>query len=937
MIKITIKDWVILFAVLPTIIIGSSLAIYYAYNRIVAIDETLIDKGKTIANTLAVTTAYRMNNKEYYSLRNLLAYVQGSNSDLIKTILLFDHKNTNLINSNGSGNSSQYIASLANGELDKEYIQEYDHSYFIYFPIRLAIYKIDQKSTANKSYYGYYVIEINKTGILYEKQILLIVSLLVVFFGIFLSLHFAKRLVSILSGPVKEMNEIVLQIRQGALGVRIHEPFQGELDILRIGINNMAQAIEDYQYDLESNIEQATRDLRTALEQFEVQNVQLDLAKRKAQEANQVKSEFLANMSHELRTPLNGVIGFTRQVLKTPLSETQREFLTTIDSSANNLLSIINDILDFSKLDSGRLEIEHIPFSFRDSIDEAIILFADSAHSKNIELSLNINQNLPNSLIGDALRIKQVLINLLSNAIKFTDYGYIAVDVDYQISNDANIEISIQVIDTGIGISDKQKESLFKAFSQADKSITRLYGGTGLGLVISKRLANEMGGDINFSSQSHKGSSFFFTFKSEINQLPIDSIIEPFELEHKSVILFEPHQRSRLAMVNILKHWHMDITQVTDLRELQNQIQQRSFDFAILGQQIGSTNINDVKSLIESLSMSVGKMILAINNNSLSLKKSLINSGIHACITKPVTNKNLKHALLQTEQTFTEEKSKKLKSDPEKLPISVLAVDDNQANLKLIQTLLEQKVAAVVLASDGREAYKLCCREKFDLILMDIQMPILDGISALTKIQHDSLNIQTGIIAVTAHALPGEKEKYIRSGFDGYLAKPIDETLLDHIIFEHAPIKDHNHNNIIPAVETKHDNSEKLAHLVQHSYNGVIDWTISMQRSAHKYELAIEMFTLLINSLPETKVALQNNIKLENLPSVSSLVHKLNGASCYVGVPRLEKVVQRIETQIKQQLSLAELEPEFFELFDEIDAVLAVADDFLQLATANAK
>lgn len=921
MIKITIKDWVILFAVLPTLIIGTIMGVYFALVRVAEVDNVIINKAQNIAETLSISVANKISLDDQFALQELLTYIQGSNSSLILNLFLFNHSNKNLINNNSSTNSADYKLKDID-QLLNVHVKETAGTFIVYSPVIIRNFT-DEKNERPK-YYGYLVIEVSKAGTLFDKQFIILVVLCSVFFGVFLSSNFANRLVLIISGPIKDMNDIVLQIRQGVLGARIDDPFEGELDILRIGINNMAQAIEDYQLDLESNIEQATRDLRAALEQFEIQNVQLDLAKRKAQDANRVKSEFLANMSHELRTPLNGVIGFTRQILKTQLTETQREYLTTIDNSANNLLSIINDILDFSKLDSGRMAIEHIPFGFRDTIDEAVTLVSASAHNKNLELSLDIAPQLPNSLIGDSLRVKQVIINLLGNAIKFTNQGFIKVDVDYLIEESSDVMVSITVTDTGIGINTQQEETLFEAFSQADKSITRLYGGTGLGLVIAKRLANEMGGDITFTSQPHKGSSFVFTFKTELNQLPVDNIIEPFELEHKSVLYIEKHSHSRKATESILNHWNMRITSIKDISQLNESQLNQHFDYAIIGQQVTATNIEDIKKLIERLSAKVEKVIVAINSNSLSLKGTFLKSGAQSCINKPITNKNLKNAMLIDISKIEPSTTISKVSIIEKLPLTVLAVDDNQANLKLIHSLLSQKVANVKLAEDGREAFNLCSQEKFDLILMDIQMPIMDGITAMKKIKEDSLNIDTCITAVTAHALPGEKEKFINEGFDTYLAKPIDESLLENILLDHSGLEK------LSAIRNEHviavtDNNDKQTN----TFNGIYDWELSLTRSANKVDLALEMFTMLIQSLPGMKVALQHNINLEDLSTTCALVHKLNGACCYVGVPRLERIVKSIESQIKQEVSLETLEPEFFELFDEIDSVLESSDDYL--------
>lgn len=918
MTKITIKDWVILLALAPTFLIGTILGLYFTVNSVLQLDNSIKAQVKSIAGPMGLVSANYLSKSEYSELKNLFTYRQSNNPKFVKSMLLYNHNNQLLINTNSGSINTEYVLHVNDLPLMKEFNVQLPDRFIHYIPLYYDVPNRKNNGIENK-YFGYIIFEINEEDINEEKRTMFIIMFTLLVFAMMITSYFSSKLIDIISMPIREMNDIVLQIRQGVLDTRLDVQFHGELEILRLGINNMAQAIEDYQIDLESNVDEATHDLREALEQFEVQNVQLDLAKRKAQEANKVKSEFLANMSHELRTPLNGVIGFTRQILKTRLTDTQREYLKTIDNSANNLLTIINDILDFSKLDSGRMIIESIPFGFRNSVDEAITLLSTAANSKNLELILDIKHSLPNSLIGDSLRVKQVIMNLLGNAIKFTEEGYVSINVDYQMLNNTDIKIIIKISDTGIGINEQQQAKLFQAFSQADKSITRLYGGTGLGLVIAKRLANEMGGDISYTSVSREGTCFEFSFVCNVNQLPVDNIAEPFELEGKNILYYEAHPLSQAATVNILEHWHMNVTVVSNLKELTQQLHAKVYDYALIGQKVTPTNINDIKSLIESLAEHIKKVILAINNNSLSLKETFMASGAHTCIIKPITTGNLLDAILFQEQPKMLQFQQSVAPPDNALPIKVLIVDDNEANLKLLYSLLVHKVKSVSQARDGREAFNLCNTECFDLILMDIQMPVMDGLTAMQKIKDNSLNIDTSIVAVTAHALPGEKEKLISLGFTAYISKPIDETLLEHILYEHSGMDEVNAINI-----------PKRNHKIHRQpIKDIFDWQLALQRSANNKELAIEMLNMLIDSLPETIAALQNNIHNQDVTSLSSLVHKLNGACCYLGLPRLERIINHIETQIKMQATLKDLEPELFELLDEIEQVMDNVEQFI--------
>lgn len=910
--KVTLREWVLFLTLFPTTAVGLTLAVFFSYARIHDIDEDIQSKSLITAASIAQLTGSAVDNNSFVGLSRLANLLHRDNSDFIHAIMVFDPRNNNLVNTSERFASKTYRVPMSETRSVEFELTSIEDGYKLIYPIELQI-PPKANLPAFERYYGYVLILINKEHMKINQQSMVFISLLMLMLSMMICSLFAKKLINMLSAPISDMNEVVLKIREGILSSRVKGSCEGEIELLRVGINNMAQAIEDYQQDLEENIDQATLDLRESLERFETQNVELDISRRKAQEASRVKSEFLANMSHELRTPLNGVIGFTKQILKTPLTDNQREFLLTIEGSANNLLTIINDILDFSKLDSGRMVIESIPFGFRDAIDEVVTLLSQHAHQKNLEFSVNINQNTPNSLIGDAMRIKQVIINLLGNAIKFTDKGSISLDFNYELLDESKILIKTCITDTGIGINEENQESLFEAFGQADNSITRLYGGTGLGLIIAKRLAKEMGGDVNFTSEPHKGSTFCFTFICEVNQLPIDNILEPEDLEGKRILYYEPNAHARLATTDLLLHWKMNLTSTSNIQELKERQKSDRYNFAVLSLVVTATNIDEIKSLIASVKEDIQEVHLAINNNSLSLKETFLAAGATSCISKPLLANNLVKHLSVDKRIQSSASISNVKRN--KLPVKVLAVDDNAANLKLISTLLSEQVEKVVTANNGQEALQLCKKEAYSLIFMDIQMPVMDGITALKSIKEDSLNINTDIIAVTAHAMPGEKEKLLSSGFQSYMTKPIDETLLTHLIYEHSGLEQlHNGNDSI--------SKEYLAIEKKQKENLVFNWPLALNRSGNRPELAAEMLAMLVDSLPEIRVSLVNNITLKDLATLSNIIHKLNGACCYSGVPKLEKICNHLESEIKLNAKLDQLEPEFFEMFDEIDKII---------------
>lgn len=922
--KISLKDWGILLTIVPTAIISIIVAGYLSYSRYHELDQFIYQRATSIIDPLAISTAVPLLTKNRDNLRTLIGFSHRSQSDIVKSIAIFTKDNQVFVTSVYHGDT--HIMRIKAGQSLPTRTQYDDHGDFLVYrsPIIDEFTRNEDSTLQNTSdVIGYIAIQIDKSTVKYEQQRLLITTFFILLIGIIISAVFSIKLLNSVTRPIASMVLAVDRIREGKIESRISGQLIGELNFLKNGVNAMAQSLGDYQDEMQRSVDQATLDLRESLEQFEIQNVELDIAKRKAQDANKVKSEFLANMSHELRTPLNGVIGFTRQVLKTPLSDTQRDHLQTIERSAGNLLSIINDILDFSKLDAGKMVIENIPFSIRESVEETLTLLAPSAHMKNIELSLRISPQLPDSLIGDAMRIKQVLVNLASNAIKFTDKGSVDINIDGNVIAKNLYKMKVTVKDTGIGISGQQKNSIFEAFGQADKSVTRIYGGTGLGLVISQRLVSEMRGSIGFESIENEGSTFWFTIQCELN--PIPSIEQPIpeSLINKNILYFEPHAASQLATTEILSSWQMNITCLTQHSEfetlLANKDKISTFDYALIGHDVTPAALNELKALVFQLQDVIPSVHLAINSNSPSLHEALISSGAKTCISKPVTLQRLSKTLVPLS---TPALAQSFDLPEQKVPIKVLAVDDNDANLKLINELLLEQVHEVTTATDGAQAVELCRHEKFALIFMDIQMPVLDGISALSIIRQQTLNEQTPVIAVTAHVLGEEKERLIEKGFNSFMTKPIDEAMLHHTIYEYCDANLFTNN--------KKQTSAPTQEVVQNKRPTIIDWPLALKRAGQKESLAKDMFIGLVNSLPESKTNISEALISQDIEQLKILIHKLNGACCYSGVPSLGKVTHELETELKRGIALDDLEPEFFEFFEQIDLVLEDAIEFIK-------
>ena len=618
-------------------------------------------------------------------------------------------------------------------------------------------------------------------------------------------------------------------------------------------------------------------------------------------------------MSHELRTPLNGVIGFTRLTLKTELNTTQRDHLNTIERSANNLLAIINDVLDFSKLEAGKLILESIPFPLRSTLDDVVTLLAHSSHDKGLELTLNIKNDVPDNVIGDPLRLQQVITNLVGNAIKFTEGGNIDILVEKRALSNTKVQIEVQIRDTGIGIPERDQSRLFQAFRQADASISRRHGGTGLGLVITQKLVNEMGGDISFHSQPNRGSTFWFHISLDLNPNVLVDRSTTLCLAGKRLAYVEPNATAAQCTLDILSETPLEVIYSPSFSGLPKD----HYDILLLG--IPVTLREPLTMQHERLANAAAMtdfLLLALPCHAQINAEKLKQGGAAACLLKPLTSTRLLPAL--TEYCQVNHSADPLLLDDSKIAMTVMAVDDNPANLKLIGALLEDKVQHVVLCDSGHQAVDRARQMQFDLILMDIQMPDMDGIRACELIHQLPHQQQTPVIAVTAHAMAGQKEKLLSAGMNDYLAKPIEEDKLHNLLLRYKP----GASTALRAIAV-----EPVEPVV--NPNTTLDWQLALRQAAGKNDLAREMLQMLLDFLPEVRNKIEEQLVGENPEGLVDMIHKLHGSCGYSGVPRMKNLCQLIEQQLRSGTKEEELEPEFLELLDEMDNVAREAKKLL--------
>ncbi|EBX8732484.1 two-component sensor histidine kinase BarA [Salmonella enterica subsp. enterica serovar Sendai] len=901
----------------PTVLIGLLLSIFFVVHRYNDLQRQLEDAGASIIEPLAVSSEYGMNLQNRESIGQLISVLHRRHSDIVRAISVYDDHNRLFVTSNFHLDPSQMQLPAGAPFPRRLSVDRHGDIMILRTPIISESYSPDESAIADakntKNMLGYVALELDLKSVRLQQYKEIFISSVMMLFCIGIALIFGWRLMRDVTGPIRNMVNTVDRIRRGQLDSRVEGFMLGELDMLKNGINSMAMSLAAYHEEMQHNIDQATSDLRETLEQMEIQNVELDLAKKRAQEAARIKSEFLANMSHELRTPLNGVIGFTRLTLKTELNPTQRDHLNTIERSANNLLAIINDVLDFSKLEAGKLILESIPFPLRNTLDEVVTLLAHSSHDKGLELTLNIKNDVPDNVIGDPLRLQQVITNLVGNAIKFTESGNIDILVEKRALSNTKVQIEVQIRDTGIGIPERDQSRLFQAFRQADASISRRHGGTGLGLVITQKLVNEMGGDISFHSQPNRGSTFWFHINLDLNPNVIIDGPSTACLAGKRLAYIEPNATAAQCTLDLLSDTPVEVIYSPTFSALPL----AHYDIMILS--VPVTFREPLTMQHERLAKAASMtdfLLLALPCHAQINAEKLKQGGAAACLLKPLTSTRLLPAL--TEYCQLNHHPEPLLMDTSKITMTVMAVDDNPANLKLIGALLEDKVQHVELCDSGHQAVDRAKQMQFDLILMDIQMPDMDGIRACELIHQLPHQQQTPVIAVTAHAMAGQKEKLLSVGMNDYLAKPIEEEKLHNLLLRYKPGAN------VAARLMAPEPAEFIF-----NPNATLDWQLALRQAAGKPDLARDMLQMLIDFLPEVRNKIEEQLVGENPNGLVDLVHKLHGSCGYSGVPRMKNLCQLIEQQLRSGVHEEELEPEFLELLDEMDNVAREAKKIL--------